>query len=161
MLALHDPSERVYGHGWLWMPWPYFNEPSLHETWQTIVLNPLAYSAYFYTVHAHLGSLDYWSMFSRNLLRYQLPWSSTIRIRNRYTLNSVTSTSLMSLLLLYPKTLGKDVLNGSLTPYWHYALPFITGFDIKVTTKDFKPHACMHYVVIIAIIVNIAILSLH
>ena len=61
-----------------------------------------------------------------------------------YTLTSITSPFLISLLPLYPKILGMDVL--ILKSPHHNSLPHIMGFDIKIIPKEFKLHACTcHY----------------
>jgi hypothetical protein len=55
----------------------------------------------------------------------------------------------MSLLLLYPKTLGNKCAQFKLPPYCHIFLPYIMGFDIKVihprflTTRSHTSH-CHH-----------------
>ena len=33
----------------------------------------------------------------------------------------------------------------NLPPFCHTSLPYITGFDIEITTKEFKPHAATHH----------------
>jgi hypothetical protein len=50
-----------------------------------------------------------------------------------YTLNFVISTSLMSLLLLYPKSQGNGFLSLNPTPRCHISLPYIMGFDIIIS----------------------------
>jgi hypothetical protein len=50
-----------------------------------------------------------------------------------------------------------DVLSSNLTPCYHDSFPYITGFDIEISCQDFKPHARMHHVVIIVIIVMLTI----
>ena len=65
-----------------------------------------------------------------------------------HTLNSVLSTSLMSLLFLYPKTLGTGC--SRLKPHFlcHVSPPNVMGFDIQI--NPVKPHAHTHHVVPIA-----------
>ena len=53
--------------------------------------------------------------------------------------------------LISQKRYGKDVLSSNLPPCCHISFSYITSFTIKYSTKDFKPHACMHHVVIIVI----------
>ena len=63
-----------------------------------------------------------------------------------YTLNFITSNSLMSVLLLYLKTLGNIyILSLNLTLCCHVSLPYIMGSDIKVNRQR-RLHAspCHH-----------------
>ena len=48
-----------------------------------------------------------------------------------------------------------DVLNLNLSPCCHILIPYIMAYEIKKSTKEFKPH-----VVIIVIIIIIAKLTL-
>ena len=52
-----------------------------------------------------------------------------------YTLKSILSTSLLSILLIYPKHWGTDVMNN-LTPRCHVFLPYITCLTFKRRTKQ-------------------------
>ena len=64
-------------------------------------------------------------------------------------LNFVLLTSLMSLLLLYPKPYGTDVLSFNLTPCCHASIPYTTGFDIKINHPRIQTtglhESCCHH----------------
>ena len=79
---------------------------------------------------------------------------------SQYTLNFIIITPLMSLLLLHPETLGKDIFNLNLTPCYMFSPSYIMGIDMKITTKNFKPHNRTHHVDIIVISVIIIMLTL-
>ena len=70
-----------------------------------------------------------------------------------YTLTSIKSSFLMSLPLLYPKTLGNICVKLKIPSCCHISLPCITGFDIKIfhqriqTTRSHASqcHHCQYY----------------
>ena len=63
------------------------------------------------------------------------------------TLNSLSSTSLMSLFFLYPKTPREQMFSVQVSLFIvMFPLPYITGFHIKVNHQRIQPHAsrCHH-----------------
>lgn len=42
------------------------------------------------------------------------------------------------------------MLSLNLPPSYRISSLYIMGFDIKVFTKEFKPYACMHHIVVVA-----------
>ena len=67
----------------------------------------------------------------------------------KYTLTSVISPFIMSLPLLYPKTLGNGCAQFNLPPCCYTSLPYIIGFDIKIIHQRIQithSHAsCYHH----------------
>ena len=58
------------------------------------------------------------------------------------------------------KLWGMDVLNLNLTPYCHVSSHISHVLIFKRTTKEFRPHAQTHHIVIIVIVVIIAMPTL-
>ena len=58
----------------------------------------------------------------------------------------------MTLSLSYPETLGSGCAQLYIPSCRHISLPYITIFAIKIVIYEFKPHDCMHHVLIIVII---------
>jgi hypothetical protein len=81
--------------------------------------------------------------------------------RTMYTLNFRISTPLMSLLLLYPKTLGNKCSHYKSHSLLSHFPPYITGFDTKInhqksqTTNSHASHYHYHDNVDLALFHNI------
>ena len=77
-----------------------------------------------------------------------------------YTLDSIISTSLMLVLLLYPETLGHGCSQFYVNFLLSRFLQYTMGFDIEVNYQRIQT-TCSHYVIIIVIIVIIVVLILY
>ena len=67
------------------------------------------------------------------LCHYIIPWFEHMQSEPyKYTLTSTMPPPVMSLFLLYPKTLGMDVVNSNLLPLRYISLPNIIVFDNKM-----------------------------
>ena len=78
-----------------------------------------------------------WRQTPHEWLHWPHTWATSM-----YTLNSVMSTSMISLsLYIYiPKPRGTDVHSSNLTPYCHISLPCSTNFVSNANHQGSQPH---------------------